>query len=75
MRKSLQQTVDYTHICKNYLPHQFFSCTVFAMNKLFEWNISSSVLSDINDHFPLMNDIGLSFGMLSLVKVIYENLD
>ena len=48
---------------------------MFVMNKLFEWNIGSSVLSDINDHFLLMNDVGLSFGMLSLVKVIYKNLD
>ena len=56
-------------------PGQFLSCAVFMINKLFEWNIGSSALSDINDYFPLMNDIGLSFGILSLVKVIYKNLD
>ena len=75
MYKSLQQSVSYTHIYTKHSPGRFLSCTVFAMNKLFEWNISSSVLSNINNLFPLMNDVGLSFGMLSLVKVIYKNLD
>ena len=33
------------------------------------------MLDDINDRFSLVNDIGVSFGMLSSVKSIYKKID
>jgi len=33
------------------------------------------VLDDINDQFLLVNNVGVSFGMLSSVKSIYEEID
>ena len=33
------------------------------------------MLEDMNDCFLLVNDIGISFGMLSSVKGIYDKID
>ena len=51
------------------------SCAVFAMETLFKLITGNSVLADINAQFPLMNNAGMSFGMLTSVKAIYEKLD
>ena len=75
MRTNVQKYATYTHICKSCLPCPFLSYAVFAMDKLYEWIIGASALYAINNRFLLMNDVGLSFGMLSSVKLLYENLD
>ena len=75
MRTNIQKCTAYTHVHKSYLPYPFLLCTVFIMDKLYEWIIGASALHAINNRFPLMNNEGLSFRILSSVKLIYENLD
>ena len=51
------------------------NCTVSAMVTLVQWIVEVDVSKQINNRFPLINSIGLSFVMLSLVKIIQELID
>ena len=68
-------TTAYTYGPKSCLPTQSLSCAMYAMYILYHWITRELVLDDINNHFSLVNDIRISFGMLSLVKGIYKKID
>ena len=68
-------TAAYTYRLKSCLPTQSLSYTTYAMYILCHWITGESVLDDINNRFPLVNDVGISFGILSSVKGIYDKID
>ena len=39
------------------------------------WIVGLDVLEQINDRFPLIKNIGLSFAMLSLVEIVCKLID
>ena len=52
-----------------------FLHTVFTICNLVHQITSMLVIDDINDRFFVIDDIGLSFRMLSSIKKIYELID
>ena len=68
-------TAAYTYGPKSCLPTQSLSYATYAIYILYQWINGESVLDDINNCFPLVNNVGISFGMLSLVKSIYKKID
>lgn len=48
------------------------SCAVAAISALVQWITGINVLPQINECFPLANDIGRSFAILSSVEIAYE---
>ena len=67
-------TVVYTYRPKSCFSTQLLSYAIYTMYILYHWITGESVLDDINDCFLLVNDVEISFGMLSSVKGIYEKL-
>lgn len=47
-------------------------CAVAAMVSLVHWIAGVDVLEEISERFPPMNNIGLSFAMLSSVETAHE---
>lgn len=47
------------------------SCVLHAIDALMLWITGKSILRDMNQQFPLTNNIGISFGMLCSVKSFY----
>ena len=39
------------------------------------WIAGVDILDQVNDRFPPMNNIGVSFAMLSSVEIVYELVD
>ena len=68
-------TAVYTYGPKSYLPTQSLSYTIYIMYILCQWITGELVLDNINDYFLLVNNIGISFGILSSVKSIYEKIN
>ena len=68
-------TAACTYGPKSCLPTQSLSYATYAMYILCHWITRELVLDNINNCFPLVNDIGISSGMLSLVKGIYEKIN
>ena len=68
-------TAAYTYRLKSCLSTQSLSCATYIMYILCHWITRESVLDDINDCFLLVNNVGISFRMLSLVKGIYKKID
>ena len=59
---------------KSDLPSDSTSCAMHVIHALVAWITGKSMLDDVNKRFPLMNNVGASFGMLSSVKSIYDNV-
>ena len=72
---SLCKTVSHAYGQKGELPSEMISCATYAMHILVMQISGISVMEDINNQFLLMNNAGASFGMLSSIKSIYENID
>ena len=68
----LFQTTTYAFRPKISFPTLRFSCVTYAARILAYWITRVSVLDDMNDQFPLINNISLSFGMLISIKKNYE---
>ena len=51
------------------------SCTVAAIVALVMWIVGVNELDQVNNRFPLMNNIGVSFVMLSSVEIVYKLVD
>ena len=75
MQRNKHKTAYFTCTCTGCASNAKLSCAVLAIETLFQWIIGTSVLVDINVRFPLMNNVSLSVGMLSSIKVIYKKLD
>ena len=58
---------------KSISPSQL-SCHTFAIYNLVYQIIDMLVIDTVSDRFSLMNDIGLSFGMLHSVEEIYQRV-
>ena len=76
-----QEILVYVRLCcmpmdrKTGFPLEKISCATHTMRILVIWIAGIPVMNDINNHFPLMNNTGASFGMLSSIKSIYENIN
>ena len=75
MGKSKERTGDFTCVRTGGASDAKLSCAVFAMETLFKLITGKSVLAAINDQFPLLNNAGVSFGMLTSVKALHEKID
>ena len=51
------------------------SCAVAAMTALVHWIKGIDVVEQINERFPPVNNIGLSFAILSSVEIVHELID
>ena len=51
------------------------SCAVTAISALNQWITGINFLPQINECFPLVNNIGRSFAMLSSAEIAYELID
>ena len=60
---------------KSVSPTSQFSYAIFTMHNLVYWITSKSVTDAINARFSLINDIGLSFRILSSIRKIYKYIN
>ena len=75
IQRCLYNTTVYTYGPKSCFSTNSLSCATFVMYVLYQWITEKSMLDDINDRFLLVNDIGISFEMLSLVKSIDKKIN
>ena len=66
---------NHTYGSKSIFACRPMSCAVAAMVALVHWIEGVDVLEQINERFPPMNNIGLSFAMLSSVEIVHELID
>ena len=74
-KQSRGRTAAYTFGQKNTNTDKHILCSVAAMSVLVQWITGIDVLDQINERFPPMNNVGLSFAMISSVEIIYELID
>ena len=51
------------------------SCAVAAIVALVMWIAGVDVLDQVHDRFPPLNNIGVSFAMISSVEIVHELID
>ena len=73
-KHSLRVTASYKFGCDNSLSRKSISCAMYTINVLFEWTIGRLTLKEVNQHFLLMNNVGMLFRMLSSIKPMHENI-
>ena len=75
VRKHRNRAAQYTFRHKREIPKLQLSCAVSAICTLVFWIAGIPVLEEIHNRFPLMNNIGISFAILSSVKKIHDLID
>ena len=65
----------YTFGFKNIGADKLMPCAVAAIATLVLWITGVDVLDQVNDRFPPMNNIGVSFTMLCSVEIVHELID
>ena len=73
-RKRLQSLAAYAFRNKSTTRSESMSWAMHAINVLMMWIVGRSILEEINQSFPLANNVGISFGMLCSIPSVYENI-
>ena len=60
---------------KSDLPPESTSCVMCVIYVLVMWITGKSILDNANKQFPLLNNAGVSFGILSSVQLINDNVE
>ena len=73
-RKKLQSSAAYAFRNKSTTKSRSMSCAMHAINILMMWIIGRSILEEINQIFPLVDNVGISYGMLCSIPLVYEKI-
>ena len=74
-KRQRARTAAYTFGQKSIFADKPILCAVAAIAALVRWITGVDVLDQVHERFPPMNNIGLSFAMISSVEIIYELVD
>ena len=65
----------YTFGANHLVPDTPISCAVAAIVALVKWIAGVDVLELVNERFPPLNNIGVSFAMISSIEIVHELID